>query len=93
MLADKDAAGVISALADEIDAWWACAPESPRARDAAALAAILHDHARYAPVRVQADVNAALAEARGAASEGDRILVFGSFYTVAAVLDHAATQQ
>jgi dihydrofolate synthase/folylpolyglutamate synthase len=93
MLADKDAAGVISALADEIDAWWACAPESPRARDAAALAAILHDHARDAPVRVQADVNAALAEARGAASEGDRILVFGSFYTVAAVLDHAATQQ
>jgi len=29
---------------------------------------------------------AALAEARGAAREGDRILVFGSFYTVAEVL-------
>jgi dihydrofolate synthase/folylpolyglutamate synthase len=38
-------------------------------------------------------VNAALAAARSAAREGDRILVFGSFYTVAAVLDHAAIQQ
>ncbi|ODU48556.1 MAG: bifunctional folylpolyglutamate synthase/dihydrofolate synthase [Thiobacillus sp. SCN 63-374] len=93
MLADKDAAGVFAALSGEIDAWWACMPVSPRARDAAALAAILRMHAGHAPVKVQRDVNAALAEARSAACEGDRILVFGSFYTVAAVLDHAATQQ
>jgi dihydrofolate synthase/folylpolyglutamate synthase len=92
MLADKDAAGVFAALAAEIDAWWACAPPSPRARDAASLAAILRAHST-APVSVQPDVNAALADARGAAGEGDRIVVFGSFYTVAAVLDHAATQQ
>lgn len=93
MLADKDAAAVFAALADQIDAWWTCAPDSPRVRDAAALAAILREHAGGAPIRVQPDVNAALAEARGAARENDRILVFGSFYTVAAVLDHAATQQ
>jgi dihydrofolate synthase/folylpolyglutamate synthase len=43
-------------------------------------------------VSVRPDVNTALAEARSAAREGDRILAFGSFYTVAAVLDHAATQ-
>src|SRR5512143_203953 len=93
MLADKDAAGVFAALEGEIDAWWTCTPESPRARDAGALADVLRTHAGAAEVRVQPDVNAALAEARRAASEGDRILVFGSFYTVAAVLDHAATQQ
>lgn len=93
MLADKDAAAVFAALADEIDAWWTCTPDSPRARDAAALAGILRDHAGGAPISVRPDVNAALAEARGAAREDDRILVFGSFYTVAAVLDHAATQQ
>jgi dihydrofolate synthase/folylpolyglutamate synthase len=93
MLADKDAAGVFAALHGEIDAWWTCTPESPRAQDAAALAAILRRHVNGAPVSVQPDVNTALAEARGAAREGDRILVFGSFYTVAAVLDHAATQQ
>jgi dihydrofolate synthase/folylpolyglutamate synthase len=93
MLADKDAAGVFAALSGEIDAWWTCTPDSPRARDAATLAAVLRDYAGLAPISVQPDVNAALAEAQSAAREGDRILVFGSFYTVAAVLDHAAIQQ
>jgi len=93
MLADKDAAGVFAALSGEIDAWWACTPESPRAQDATALAAILRRQVKGDTVSVQPDVNTALTEARGAAREGDRILVFGSFYTVAAVLDHAATQQ
>jgi dihydrofolate synthase/folylpolyglutamate synthase len=54
---------------------------------------MLREHADGASINVQADVKRALAEARSAAHEGDRILVFGSFYTVAAVLDHAATQQ
>ena len=93
MLADKDAAGVFAALVDQVDAWWACTPDSPRALDASALAAIVGRFAASAPVSVQADVNAALAAARSTARENDRILVFGSFYTVAAVLDHAATQQ
>ena len=93
MLADKDADAVFSALAGEIDAWWTCTPDSPRAREATALAAILVPHAGSAPISVQQDVCTALDEARNAAREGDRILVFGSFYTVAAVLDHAATQQ
>jgi dihydrofolate synthase/folylpolyglutamate synthase len=91
MLADKDAAGVFAALHGEVNAWWTCTPDSPRAQDAATLAALLRAHAGSAPVRVQQDVNTALREAQSAAREGDRILVFGSFYTVAAVLDHAAT--
>ena len=93
MLADKDAAGVFAALRDEIDAWWTCTPASPRARDARALAAELRGQVGEVPIHVQPDVARALTEARSAAREDDRILVFGSFYTVAAVLDHAATQQ
>jgi dihydrofolate synthase/folylpolyglutamate synthase len=92
MLADKDAAGVFDALSGEIDGWWVCTPDSPRARDAAALAAELQKHVQGAPVSVEPDVKTALAAARSAAREGDRILAFGSFYTVAAVLDHAASQ-
>ncbi len=92
MLLDKDADAVVTALADCIDAWWTCTPDSPRARDASSLAAVLHAHG-VRSVNVQPDVKAALAAARSAAGEDDRILVFGSFYTVAAVLDHAATQQ
>ena len=93
MLADKDADGVFEPLQGAIDAWWTCTPDSPRARDASALAATLRKYAGSAPISVQPDVRTALAAARSTAHEGDRILVFGSFYTVAAVLDHAATQQ
>ena len=93
MLADKDADAVFAALSGAIDEWWTCTPDSPRAREAAALAAMLRAHAAGVPVHVQPNAVAALAEARSAAYEGDRIVVFGSFYTVAAVLDHAATQQ
>ncbi|OYX25715.1 MAG: bifunctional tetrahydrofolate synthase/dihydrofolate synthase [Hydrogenophilales bacterium 32-62-9] len=91
MLADKDAAGVFAALSGEIDAWWVCTPGSPRAREADALAAELRPHANGAPISIEPDVTLALAAARSAAREGDRILAFGSFYTVAAVLDHAAS--
>jgi dihydrofolate synthase/folylpolyglutamate synthase len=92
MLADKDAASVFAALSGEIDAWWVCRPSSPRAKDATELAAILRPLAVNVPVEVEADVVSALAKARSTAHEGDRIIVFGSFYTVAAVLDHAATK-
>ena len=50
MLADKDAAEVFAALSGEIDAWWACTPDSPRARDADALAADLRAQVGDAPV-------------------------------------------
>ena len=93
MLADKDAAGVIEALRGRVDAWWTCTPDSPRARDAASLAATIRHSLPEAVVALAATPVDALAAARRAAHEGDRILAFGSFTTVAAVLDHAATQQ
>jgi dihydrofolate synthase/folylpolyglutamate synthase len=93
MLADKDAAGVVRALAGEVDAWWTCTPASSRALAAVALAEVVKREDAGTPVSVAGDVPSALAAARGAAIEGDRIVVFGSFYTVAAALDHAATQQ
>lgn len=93
MLADKDADAVFSALVQEIDAWWTCRPDTSRAQTAEALAATLRGRLPGREVRVQQDVLTALREARSAARENDRIIVFGSFYTVAAVLDHAATQQ
>lgn len=93
MLADKDAAGVIAALAELVDQWWVCTPGSPRALPAARLAEVVHSRAPAVPLWIEADVRGALAAAQGEAREGDRIIVFGSFYTVAAVLAHAATQQ
>lgn len=92
MLADKNAAGIFAVLGDEIDAWWTCTPHSPRAQQAEVLAVQLRAQLGGVPIHVQPDVNSALTEARSTAHEDDRILVFGSFYTVAAVLEHAATQ-
>ncbi len=93
MLADKDAAGVFDALKNSVAAWWTCTPDSPRARTADALADVLRARLPGVPVSVETTPVAALATARSAAREGDRIVAFGSFTTVAAVLDHAATQQ
>ncbi|HQT00375.1 MAG: bifunctional tetrahydrofolate synthase/dihydrofolate synthase [Hydrogenophilales bacterium 16-64-46] len=93
MLADKDAAGVIAALRGRVDAWWTCTPDSPRARDAASLAATIRSCLPEAVVNLATTPVEALAAAQSAAHEGDRIVAFGSFTTVAAVLDHAATQQ
>ena len=93
MLADKDAVAVFEALIDEIDAWWVCTPDSPRALEAVDLAMFLRQQAGETPVEVCPEVKTALNRARSEALEDDRILVFGSFYTVASVLDHATTQQ
>jgi dihydrofolate synthase/folylpolyglutamate synthase len=85
MLADKDIAGVAQALARRVDRWFIAPSVGPRgasvARIAAALAlAGVPDTA----VAIAADVPAALAAAQGAVGEADRIVVFGSFVTVAA---------
>jgi dihydrofolate synthase/folylpolyglutamate synthase len=86
MLADKDAAEVIDALAACVDAWWVCRPDSPRTLAAEALAETVREHAQDVPVTVRSAPLEAYRAALSAARDGDRILVFGSFYTVASVL-------
>lgn len=84
MLADKDAAGVIHALTGVIDAWFPVTLTGPRGRTAADLAELL----RSAGIQVTAShamANACQAALR-AARAGDRIVVLGSFHTVAPVL-------
>ena len=87
ILADKDIAGVVDAVAHRIDRWFVAAPDSERAAAAAAVAKVLE--ARGAPARSFATVGAALQEARREAGPNDRIVVFGSFHTVADALRHA----
>ena len=84
MLADKDIAAVIDAVAHRIDRWFVAAPPSERAASAADVARLLE--ARKAPVRTFATIDAALDAARREAGPNDRITVFGSFYTVAEAL-------
>ena len=93
MLSDKDAAGVAAKFGDRIDHWFCADLAGPRALPGKVLAE------RIAPVlpgakmaeheslfSTHADPAQAFAAARERASENDRIVVFGSFLTVASVL-------
>ncbi len=84
-LADKDVAGVVAAF-DGIPLEWHLAGlqgEGQRGQDVQALAGRL-EGSLAADVAQHADVAQALAAVRAMAAEGERILVFGSFHTVAA---------
>ena len=86
LLEDKDAAGVVDATADVFDRWYVARPAGARGGSAESLARTVRARAREAPVEVCGDVPGALARARDAAGPGDRIVVFGSCYTVGEVL-------
>jgi len=87
MLADKDIRGVIDAVRARIE-WWHIAP-LPGPRGASAAAVIAHLRGAGVPdatVRSYDSIDAAYRGARGGVVEADRIVVFGSFLTVAAAL-------
>jgi dihydrofolate synthase/folylpolyglutamate synthase len=86
ILADKDAAGVAVELRSWIDEWWMATTPGARGADGAALAGRMAPHLR-APVHIAADIEGGCAAALAAARAGDRIVVFGSFHTVAPALD------
>jgi dihydrofolate synthase/folylpolyglutamate synthase len=99
MLADKDVGGVVAAMRARVDRWHVATLPGPRGASASMLADALA-RAGVAPADVRAfdDVASAYREARDEAGEADRIVVFGSFLTVAAVLsaqrrDHGATHR
>ncbi|MBK9131298.1 MAG: bifunctional tetrahydrofolate synthase/dihydrofolate synthase [Gammaproteobacteria bacterium] len=86
ILGDKDIDGMISSLAGMVDAWYLGALTVERAAPVERLRAGILLHAPEAGVSVCADPPAAVRAARSAARSGDRIVVFGSFYTVGAVM-------
>jgi dihydrofolate synthase/folylpolyglutamate synthase len=93
-MADKDLAQIFERIAHLVDAWHFCDLDISRAAKADALAetfeALRAAGRLKAPAKVSihrhADPVAALAAAAAEADPADRILVFGSFYTVGGVL-------
>ncbi|WP_287597834.1 bifunctional tetrahydrofolate synthase/dihydrofolate synthase [Thermomonas sp.] len=85
-LADKDAAGVVAALADEVDGWLLAGSldAGPRGSDAATLAQRLAGTA--AAAGCHADVAGALTAALARAAPDGRVLAFGSFHAAAEAL-------
>ena len=86
MLRDKDITVVVRALAPHIAAWFYAPLDGPRAASSTELGDCLAAAGVSAVAHAHASLPAALAAARRAARPGDRIVVFGSFYTVAALL-------
>jgi len=86
MLRDKDVAGVIDKVSDRIDHWYLGGTSGPRGLAGAALAGILRERRPQAGVQAFDNVGAAFDAAQGAAGVDDRIVVFGSFLTVADVM-------
>ena len=86
MLGDKDIDGVIAAMASRVDRWHVATVASERAAGIDRLAELLARRGLGDRVRRFATVPLAYEAALREAGPDDRILVFGSFLTVADVL-------
>jgi dihydrofolate synthase/folylpolyglutamate synthase len=86
MFKDKAVEEVTRALQGRFAHWYLGGLEGPRGQDAAALGARLRSASPDAVSSEYSSVSAAYAAARSAARPGDRIVVFGSFQTVASIL-------
>lgn len=85
MMADKDIAATLAPLLPGVDHWFCASLPPPRGADAKLLEATLRGLGAAASTCV-ADVREACRLAVEAAGEADRIIVFGSFVTVAAAM-------
>jgi dihydrofolate synthase/folylpolyglutamate synthase len=90
---DKDVAGVVRLLRDRVDHWMVASLPGPRGLGADALAAILRECGAGGDIHECASPREAYGRTRERAAEGDRIVVFGSFLTVADVLAARKAQQ
>jgi len=86
MLKDKDMASVACALKGQVDVWLVAGIDAPRGATSTELARVLHDEGVKSAVLAFDTLSDALQHACNEAVENDRIIAFGSFYTVAEVM-------
>jgi len=86
MLRDKNIAEVCRALRGRIDRWYAATLDNPRGATAEEVEQGIVQSGAGSVVRRFASPREALVAAQEDAGEGDRIVAFGSFYTVAEVM-------
>ena len=86
MLRDKDLRGVFEQLRGRIDHWYVATLDNPRGAKADELAQAIAEAQVGGDVERHETPRAAYASAKAKARQDDRILVFGSFFTVADVM-------
>jgi dihydrofolate synthase/folylpolyglutamate synthase len=85
ILQDKDAMQMLANIAPQITQWYVAPLDTPRSTPAAALSTQLQQLGQTEITQCES-VQWAYQQAQQQAQPGDRIVVFGSFYTVAAAL-------
>lgn len=86
VMSDKDVKSMVAAAVGHFDAWFlADQPDNKRAARAADIAAML-GAAGESMISISENLRQAFQRAQSSAMEGDRLVVFGSFTTVAAML-------
>ncbi len=87
VLADKETAGVVAPIRPLVDEWYLGGLETPRALSVEETAARLAElGVERDAIALKGTVREALRAACGASAPEDRVLVFGSFFTVAGAL-------
>ena len=86
MLADKDIAGVVRMMQQEVDVWYVAGIQQGRGAGHEKLAHEVRSMLPQAILFAIPTVAEAYMQACRSAVENDRIIAFGSFYTVADVL-------
>jgi len=86
MLNDKDIAGTLAPLKGKVDFWHVATLAGLRGTTAETLKAFIERAGLGGEIICHPSPEAAMQVAKGRAGESDRILAFGSFYTVAGAL-------
>jgi dihydrofolate synthase / folylpolyglutamate synthase len=86
MLKDKDVAGVAQPLKEQVDEWLVATLPGSRGADAQLIKQALASIGVSAPISCFQSAADAYQCAIGSAGQNDKILVFGSFFTVGAVV-------
>ena len=94
MLADKDIKGVVNAVKSEIDAWYVASIDHARGALAPDLAVIIAEASPRATIKIFDSAADACKQARIDTeacidrNENDKIVAFGSFFTVSSVMQY-----
>jgi dihydrofolate synthase/folylpolyglutamate synthase len=86
MLKDKPLVDVMRVMSPVVDEWHVAGLPTPRSASGEQLLAALTAAGSRQPATAHPDIATAYAAACGRAEDTDRIVVFGSFYTVGAIL-------
>jgi dihydrofolate synthase/folylpolyglutamate synthase len=90
MMQDKDIAGCLRQIAPQVDRWYLATLPSARGVSSTRLRQVLEECDPGAVARRFDTVPEAFDFARSCASPADRIVVFGSFETVGAIMRHSS---